>query len=290
MTNPQTDDIRNSFQNELNLHGYGFQFSVLKSAQDLARATKSKWSFRVSEFPVEVRGVGTKIDFVLFRQPYSFWRADMICECKRANPALSNWCFIRAPYIHRNHGKTPLLILESAIRSTTGELRVFAKAESTAPQACHIGLAIKAKSKGDAEPVKQNTRSQIEDAATQVLRGVNGYIEMLAANPQLIELSGQDAIVRIVPVVFTTANLWVSNADLSTSDLSTGKVTLEGSFENVPWLWYQYNVSPGLKHIQRTVEKQEKIEEHMVAEHIRSIAIVSPTGIADFLEQTSESL
>lgn len=75
--------VCDSFQQELSLHGHGFQFSVLKEAQRLAKLEKSKWLFRVSEFPVEVRGASTKIDFILFRQAAAWYRMDMICECKR---------------------------------------------------------------------------------------------------------------------------------------------------------------------------------------------------------------
>lgn len=283
--------VRDSFQRELNLHGYGFQFRVLREAKEQADRFESKRVFRVSEFPVQVQGSGTRIDFILFRQPYPFWRADMICECKRSNPAISNWCFARSPFVHRNYPKsTDLLVLESILRPAAGkDLRVFAKADN-AVDAYHVGLPVRTGQQGDEQPVKQS-RSEIEDAASQVMRGVNGYIEMLTENPQLTETAEQDVIVKLLPVIFTTANLWVSRADLSEADLATGRIDLsEKEFEPSPWLWYQYNVSPGLKHANAPIEKQRNLEEHMMMEHVRSIAVVSPSGIGDFLAQTSQSL
>src|SRR5205814_850189 len=121
--------------------------------------------------------------------------------------------------------------------------------------------------------------SQIEEAATQVMRGLNGYIEMLSHNPQLIsDPSGQqDFIVRFLPVIFTTASLWMSSSDLATAELANGEIDLsKEKFEQVPWLWYQYNVSPGLKHDREPVEKKKKVEDLMQDEYIRSIAIVGP--------------
>lgn len=99
-----SEEFTQSFAKVLNRHGYGFQFSVLKKADELARQRKSAWDFEVCEFPVE-GGPGTRIDFVLSRPPrrgdgskYYF----LIAECKRANPALSNWCFARAPFTRHN--------------------------------------------------------------------------------------------------------------------------------------------------------------------------------------------
>jgi hypothetical protein len=288
-----SETVRNSFQTELNLHGYGFQFSVLKMVQELRKEEKSKWWFRVSEFPVAVQGSGTKIDFILCRQVSEFWRSEMICECKRVNPAKANWCFIRAPYIHRGHPqRESYRLLESAILSPRGnELRVYTDANSFAYDARHVAVAVTSSGKGDSNPGSRY-QTQIEDAATQVMRGVNGYIETLSSNPQLLDPTGeQDSIVKLVPVIFTTATLWSSHSDLAAADLATGKIDLGLSkFETVPWLWYQYNVSPGLKHSRRPVEKKKQIEDLMQDEYIRSIAIVSSDGIADFLSSTSEFL
>ncbi len=285
-----TNAVRDSFQRELNYHGYGFQFRVLKEARDLNKAYKSKWAFRVSEFPVQVQGSATKIDFILFRQPNDFWRADMICECKRANPATANWCFIRAPFVHRNYSRSAdPLVLESLVQSnTTTELRFFAKSDRLVRNAYHVALPVRTGRKGDSQPVKQ-ARSEIEDAASQVLKGTSGYVQTLSRNPPLTEVEGQDAIVRLLPVVFTTAKLFASNSDLSAADLETGDIDLQsGEFEQVSWLWYQYNVSPGIRHNISPVEREKKIEEYMIAEHVRSIAIVSSSGMEEFF--TNESL
>ncbi len=71
MTDERIEQVRASFQKALNQHGYGFQFSVLKIAENLAKRVdadeRSRWNFLFSEVPVEVQGSGTRIDFILSR-------------------------------------------------------------------------------------------------------------------------------------------------------------------------------------------------------------------------------
>jgi len=122
--NPNNEDaseeIRALFSKELNRHGYGFQYAVLKKCEEVAailekNLTPATWAPLVSEFPVEVQRAGTKIDFILRR--ISRWAVPgvpvyLLAECKRANPALSNWCFARAPYVHHARSSTyePLIV------------------------------------------------------------------------------------------------------------------------------------------------------------------------------------
>lgn len=81
--------IRDDFQETLNRHGYSFQHSVIKIADELFShpRRRSAWRFMVSEFPVEVQEQGTRIDFILKHRSMPTY---MLAECKRANPAVSN--------------------------------------------------------------------------------------------------------------------------------------------------------------------------------------------------------
>lgn len=67
----------------------------------------------MSEFPVESEK-GTRVDFVLERKASnSYKRLFLVAECKRANPATANWCFVKSPYPHRNiWGSTEYVHLE----------------------------------------------------------------------------------------------------------------------------------------------------------------------------------
>jgi hypothetical protein len=64
------EEIRTSFSKVLNRHGYGFQYAVLRKCEEIAVQLQKDWSPStwmplVSEFPVEVQGIGTKTDFIL---------------------------------------------------------------------------------------------------------------------------------------------------------------------------------------------------------------------------------
>jgi hypothetical protein len=148
--------------------------------------------------------------------------------------------------------------------------------------AYHFGVEVRASKPGDD---KGESGRAIEDAVTQVLRGLNGYLEALSQNKELFE----GTKTYLLPVIFTTAQLWTSSADLGLADLSTGDIDLsKDKFESVPWLWYQYHMSPGLKHSSIYQPKEQvKVEEFIESKYIRTVAIVSPSGIEEFLLHTS---
>lgn len=92
----------------------------------------------------------------------------------------------------------------------------------------------------------------------------------------------------ILPVIFTTAKLWLSDVDLSQSDLRSGEVDLKNSpFESVPWVCYQYHLSPGIKHSYWMGNAPDDIPSLLDLDYIRSIFVVSPDGIEDFFYRTS---
>jgi hypothetical protein len=87
------------FAKALNRHGYPFHYRTLKEAADASDIhRRSGWLLQVAEFPVEVQGERTKIDYILQ------WQGEpkfLVVECKRANPALSHWCFAKATFVRR---------------------------------------------------------------------------------------------------------------------------------------------------------------------------------------------
>src|SRR5262249_25006063 len=145
----------------LNQHGYAFHFRTLKAAQEANDERSSDWIFQVSEFPVEVRGRATRIDYVLQRAP-SFGPPEarryftfVVVECKRANPSYKRWCFARAPYVRRNWSKENLL-LERVVfdKASNGFTATMNKHYGIpAGKEFHIGIELKVKeAKGDSQP------------------------------------------------------------------------------------------------------------------------------------------
>ena len=132
------------FRKVLNRHGYGFQYRVMQEAQSLFEAARSRWVFEVAEFPVAVRGRDTHIHFILRHGDRSMY---MIAECKRVNPALSNWCFARAPFTRRNRS-TDKLFFAHAMIDGNASLAVGISQESS-EKIYHFPFEMPSRSKGE---------------------------------------------------------------------------------------------------------------------------------------------
>lgn len=276
-SNQRSDWVRNIFEKTLNRHGYGFQHSVIKRAHQLAQSGYSAWRFEASEVPVEVQGHGTRIDFVLAKEQFTapFF---MVAECKRANPALSNWCFARSPYILRNM-QLPQIVLERVKIVDFRLIEAFGVSQFVeSKNLYHVALETISDAKGES---KSSGRGAIEDAATQVLRGVNGMVHFLSLNRHLIKTDSID----LLPVIFTTAQIWVSDVNLSEADLKTGDIkVLSSDFTRADWVLYQYHLSPGIKHQHSLPDENKTLQGVLQREYIRTIAVVSPNGIDSFLQ------
>lgn len=282
------EQLKQSFGKVLNQHGYGFQYSVIKQAWELCGGG-SQWLFEATEFPVAVQGDGTRIDFILARRPgyNASGMFYLLAECKRANPALSNWCFARSPFVHEDRiygiaGYEPL-ILEHLKADEQGGVQSSAKIVSKLDNAYHLASDIRSGKKGDDEGKPRG--QAIEEAASQVSRGLNGMVEFFSKKPQLLK----DTTISLLPVIFTTARIWVSDVDLSRANIETGKVDLQDTkFREWPWIAFQYHLSPGIKHSTSSVEHPASLHDFMDSEYVRTIPIVSPTGIEPFLKWSSQ--
>jgi len=290
------NEVEASFRKVLNQHGYGFQYAVLKKIEEVFDTNKV-WIFEVAEFPVATKKHPTKIDFIIRPRDNLFY---IIAECKRVNPSFSNWCFVKAPYVARNKSFERLIIehvqmklshnayktefTEDAIHdyviNTNGESR------REINNVYHIGLEVK-KKRNNAKENNPIGRNAIEEAAGQVLKGTNGFVYAL---PKMFirrtETSSNNRInVRLMPAIFTTANLYVSETKLSESELQTGKLKAESlDMKRVPWLYFQYPVSPALR--DKSDSKAFKsLSDILYEEYMRTIAVISYDGIDDFFKE-----
>ena len=92
--------------------------------------------------------------------------------------------------------------------------------------------------------------------------------------------------VILVPMIWTTATIWTTNADLSQASIADGTLA-EGDVpvQERPWVYYQYHQSPGLKHpLSPPPSEEDQIANILDREYIRTIPVVSATGISDFLK------
>jgi hypothetical protein len=282
---PETVNDPSGFGKALNRHGYPFHHRTLRVAQEACDNRSSAWIFQVSEFPIEVRGKHSRIDYVL---QYGQRDVYLVIECKRANPRMKRWCFARAPYVRRNPSSEYLLNECLLFERSTGNIWATVVKDHSVPngQAFDIALEMKVKDvKGDDDGV--GGRGAIEDAATQVNLGVNGLIEYFRQAPP--QFSGNARMV-FIPVVLTTADLFAANVDLAAADIETGEID-PATVQLTPkeWVFYQYPVSPGLKHSvpqakpASDIVSQVDLGKALDANYLRTVAIVQGKYFAHFL-------
>jgi len=277
VTGPDAEQIAGNFRKVLDAHGFSFQYAVLKAAEAFSNLGTSPWVFEVSEFPIGSVAKSTRIDFVL---RHSQTGAYLIAECKRANPAISRWCFAKAPL--RGRGLAHSRLMWERVRRWRDELRSEGYGTHYVDNAYDIGLELKG-----SEPGEQSAgaRGAIEAALTQVLTGVNGFAEFLASRPGLLQA---DTASLLIPVIFTTATLYVSDVELSSADILTGKLRGDPNVRETPWLIYQYHQSPGLAHNVPGNPVTKNLSSALEVDLTRSVAVVSPGGIESFLQWSPE--
>lgn len=279
----QINFVRKNFENQLRKDGFGFQYAVIEEISRLYNKDDSAFLPRFAEFPVEINNSNTHIDFILeridkpsFRMKNHFF---LICECKKVNPGLSNWCFVRASF-YRDEIFFDQIYLESLeiLKEWKSKKTIFHQLSPQNKMIFDIAFSVKSNIVGEGDAKSAN------NAITQVLRGMNGFIEYLGKKENLLRIEhGKSYTPRFFPVIFTTAELWSSTVELKNTDLISGNLNLPiESLTNESWMLFQYNQSPPIKHSISIQHKSNKIFDVAQTEFTRTIAIVNPKGIKDF--------
>jgi len=277
MTKTIPKDITASLRKLLNSHGHGFQYAVLRRLEQLHTDHKSKWIIDGVEFPVFAGGQTTHIDFIL---KGASGRTLLVVECKRSDPATANWCFVQAPYTARNPKTTEVIFEQFSWNELGLVTRVAIPAYANDP-VCHLGFELRTGKSGDGVGGRNQT---INDAVSQVLRGTSGLLnhlqESAIGQPKSIQL------VRVIPLIITTAEIFITTADLGSADLHTGTLPAEAiSTKKVTNVWFTHNRSPALKPTAPLTgrAKFNDLSSALRSEFARSIAIVNSEGIDDFM-------
>ena len=270
----EKNNLSDSFHDLLNRHGYSFQHSIIKLLIDESKNTEFPWLFDVAEYPVNIKGQDTHIDFILKHSRLQF---AIICECKRANPALANWCFAKAPFIHRHQINKYNIRFERINHPLGAKTLSEVVWIETTRDAYHIPLEVRSEQKGDSD---SRGRGRINEALTQVLRGMNGLIEQYIERKILKEKEW----LYFLPVIVTTAEIYVSDVKLDQANIKDGKVDFSKSnLLRKNWIWFQYHLSPTLKHSFNTKSESKQLHKILDAEYSRSVAIVNSSSIVEFL-------
>ncbi len=267
------DSIKSRFVDRLNGEGYALQYAALSAAHNLFDSGNRTWAFVASEFPV-LADHSTRVDFVLRNRREDLY---LLCECKRANPALRNWCFARAPYVRRNRTDEYLFI---EVLEHNGE-KVTSAGERTNLQQDFFHIAVEVRSNEKGYEFGKG-RGEIEKALSQVLRGLNGFASVLAQRPNLVKGTQK----RLLPVIVTTAHLWATSAKLEDSSLSDGTIVDdEVELTEVQSIWFQYVQSPSLRHnVPVRATREVPLETILDRDFVRSVAFVKADYLSEFLK------
>jgi hypothetical protein len=285
-------DLPAALREHLTKHGHAFHARVIDEIRRLHIEHRTVWRPEVYEFPAQVQGRDTRIDCILTapERDDRFW---VLAECKRMDPALKDWCFYRMPFIREGHRERYVAeLVETSAKAPfdakPGDLFIgvppylaaravdLKKFHPDDPY-YHLGVEIKGDERGDGTG---SGRSAIEGAVGQVLIGANGLVETMRIYNQLAGERGR----VLIPVIFTTANLWGSSVDLRQTELASGKIDSMPDLKPLKHLFLQYHQSPGLMHGAPSPTVNH-LSEALAQNSIRTIAIVNVEGIARFLDE-----
>lgn len=278
-----SEELSELLFNALNEQGYLFQEACAHVLRKDERTTG--WEVRACEYPVSLQGQDTKIDIVL-----ASGSLYALVECKRADPSYVYWVFGAAG---PPCGDALCSTLGLECRETWSD-RPY-KVNHIVEQ-LHFGIVtdraiswLEAKRASDR---RASTPQNIENAFGQVLKGVGGFaLEHLAQRRK----SAQVFKTRFVPVVITTASLFVANYEPKDIDLSTGKIGKDKILfgpngqpaEEVEWVLVDYGVGENVA--QKPIpENYHAVDPAELQKHkVRSIFVVNSKSIIPFFSSLS---
>lgn len=265
-----------ALKNVLNRHGYGFQYAALQRCLE-----QRFWHHAVSEYPVELNGRDIHIDFIL-----GHGKNLIVAECKRTQGW--TWGFARG------HSATRA---RSAQQPRADFLTWNGGTLQRDPRSLYgwnkppydVALELKLRHEN---PKESATSKELNHALSQVLTGHGGLLDDLAQRQASEYGSG-----LVIPVIFTTAALIVTDTPLATADLQSGNISNIDT-EPVEFVWYDYSITRSLRptrvgraprHMETSIAN-EQLRQTSDRDLVKSVAIVTATGIPEFLGYLSDVL
>jgi len=283
---PQMEqDLSGLLLNALNEQGFIFQEACKHRLEEV----QTGWKVKAFEYPVSLQGNDTQVDIVL-QNSYSdspeLWS---LIECKRADPEYVYWLF-GSPGLPIGDALCSALGFSSHSASSEEPFRIQKLVEPL-----HFGISTyDAKSwmevKRNPKKERASNIENIEKAFKQVLRGTAGF-----AQEQLCQRHKHPNTIRtfFIPIVITTAKLYVAGYKPEDVNLETGTISKEKVHlgpngqppEEVEWVLVDYgageNLAPG-----STPENFWSVDPGELQKYkTRSIFIVNSKSIPGFFSK-----
>lgn len=266
--------LTEALRKQIDSHGHSFQLSLAAHLREESLQRNIFFRIEAEEVAVEAGDKPTHIDFVMSNFAHTCW---LVCECKRSDPAISNWCFARMSVVDRL-GPTDVVAEVVKRFPTHGGIRSRGTLVATHPEQYDIAHELRSDQVGDSG----SGRGALADALTQCVRHLNGYIRLLARDPSILK----DAqVATIVPVVFTTANLWATSDDLSKASLIDGRLSAQPSeLQQKDWICYRFRQSTALRHEHGQSEPANRLADLVQRDSIRTVFVVRAEACTSFFE------
>ena len=267
----------------LNEQGYLFHHKLIQVLQPPSGKSNSKhdWFIEASEVPVSLpNGSETRVDIVLRHntKQESPWR--VVVECKRAARDFKQWVF----FADNNYAKGPspnCYYIERAdlARAWDGQgepqLSHYAEASSANIDCPVFDFGVETLLKRDK---KVSATEAIEDSFRQVTLGQAGLVYKLCR--------ARATIIRLIPLVVTTAELMSAHFEADNVSLNRGTIQPKDlKLEPRKWLAVNYRISDLVSHYSGfTGIQTTSIAEQLVARQVRTVFVVQAEYIQPFLE------
>lgn len=244
-------DNHNWTIHSLNIHGTFFQRMIASRLLEKERINNV-----ILEYPVEYpagsrgkRGEESRLDiYANFADRYNRSRqVDLFIECKKANPEFVDWVFFpkfEGDYENRTVliGITTTTIYENTPDIVFGNSRV----------GWDIPIADDAReTRGDYKDVSKGIKTKssnasITEASYQVVLATHAIAEIEMSSK--LEADDIGSPVVFLPVIVTTANLFICEYDPADVSLDTGQIEIEkAKLQPIDKVIYRYPIPPHLQ-------------------------------------------
>lgn len=282
--------------NGLNEQGFIFQEKCAQVINESSEGTG--WIVHTTEHPVSLKDQDTRIDIIIRDERQSDSSVFGVIECKKVNPQYNCWLFGRPLY------DIPVVANAQIIKIITNRANPNVQDVNFVPIKIDFGVEtfhidnwwLQVDVNRDRAIQKRSDPEPLERAFIQVCRGVGGLLIEQKRQREKIIRDGTGEFYDIseayfVPIVITTASLYIAQYDLSDVDIASGtierdKLNFLGSnslSDPVKWVMVDYgagaNTAPD--ELYENFEGLDPID--FEPYNRRSIFIVNSTYIPEFL-------
>lgn len=285
--NKSDENLEQILFDSLSDHGFLFQEKCAQVLQHNVHRTK--WRLHTTEYPVSLKDRDSRVDIILRDELSNSHQIYAVIECKRVNPNRGYWLFGNP----LGTFSKPLLIGLGAEYSRGGNYSIhYAQLKLPFDDIAtylidNWWLQISKISKEGGKERYSSSPNPIEDAFTQVCIGVSGIAEELELQ---YRKDPQEISTLFIPIVITTAPLYVATYDLKDVDLASGDINRDKIYfgprgqkpEKMKWLLVDYGATRSISP-ERLDEDIEGISPAELEEyHKRSIFVVNSEHIIEF--------